>query len=366
MIVDLLEVSEEDLAVVSALTASVFNRVSHPRDTARLRWMLFANPDADEHIPKGWVLRSRGETVGFLGNVLRRLSFCGKDHVIAFTSDFVVTPEYRFHGLKLAKAFFDQGQLDYVACSTGNRNSIPVLRRLGACQIAGADEAALFVLNPAAIASYYLEKKAHGSAFAHAVLPRVLGAASWFKRRLWAESEGSHAIEVRGVARFDDDVDDLYERSHPPDKVTSCRDSMRLNWLFVDGPIDRPCTKIRSAYRDGKLCGYVVTQDRKLGKARLEYRGVRDVFCALDDRLTFAALARHLVQECLEDGMDCLEFENIPAVLISQLASHGAWRRRLAVNPFLLCSKGEDATLLPEKAEMWYLVNSDGDGGGWQ
>lgn len=361
----LLTASDKDLPEVSKLISLVFNRPCRADGVERLRWMLFANPDGQEQIAKGWILRSQNEIVGFLANVVRRMSFLGKDHLVACTANYVVKPSYRFHGLKLAKAFFDQSQVNHLLCSSGSDNSIQILKRFGAQQIVGGDNAALFVFNSAPIVSCFLKKKGHANNFLYAVLGEGFRSANWLKQCFSRKLARDDTITIKEAVSFSDEVNELYKRNRLRDKVVSYRDSKRLNWLFVDGPINRPNTLIRNAYKENRLCGYAVTQDRNIDGCNLKYRRVMDIFYEKDGCSVFDVLIKHLVKESLEDGMDCLEFQSMPEYVISRLASCGAWRRKLSENPFLIYSRDETYSNLANQASKWYLVPSDGDGGGW-
>ncbi len=365
MDIDILEVTEKDLLEVSKLISLVFNKPFRANNVEKLRWMLFSNPDADENIPKGWILKDQNVVVGFLANVIRRMSFFGQDFLVAYTSNYVVDQSHRFHGLKLAEVFMNQDKINFLLCSSGSDNSIKILKRFGAHQIMEADRAAVFIFNSASVMSYYLKKKNYTNELLNALLRKGFGFGNWFKRSFQRKLVWDDTITIKKVMRFNDKVNQLYEKNRLYNKVTSYRDSKRLNWLFVDGPIERSNTLIFNAYKENNLCGYAVTQDRNINGSNLKYRNVRDIFYERDNPLVFDVLVKKLLKESLEDGMDCLEFYNIPNDLISRLISAGAWRRNLSENPFLIYSRNKAYSNLANQASKWYLVPSDGDGGGW-
>lgn len=358
------ELQTEDLAGISALIARVFDR-SAPEDGAeRLHWLLYDNPDARPEVAKGWVLEDSGAPVGFLANVARRMSVSGRDALAGCTAKYVVLPSHRFHGLLLAKTFFSQQGVDLLFCSTGSESSAPVLKRFGAAEIAGGDEAAMFVLRGGPVIGELMRRRGYQGPLARLVSGGA-GAALTLVERVRCSAPACPAdIRVEPLPRFDQRLDDLWMRCEGGYGITSRRDARRMQWLFFDGPSSRPATQIRGAFRGESLEGYIVCQDR--GQTRdVRRREVMDVFMRPDDADTFAALIARALADAEADGMDTLEFRNLPRPLMDRLVGWGARRRLLDVNPFLVKGLNPEFSLPADQATAWYLTPSDGDGAGW-
>lgn len=358
------ELQAEDLAAISALIARVFDRPLSEDGAERLRWLLFDNPDARPEVARGWVLEDDGEPVGFLANVARRMNVSGRDVLAACTAKYVVLPSHRFHGLLLAKAFFAQQGVDLLFCSTGSESSAPVLKRFGAVEIAGGDEAAMFVLRGGPVIGELMRRRGYQGPLARLVSGGA-GAALTLVERVRCGTPACPAdLRVEPLAGFDERLDDLWQRCAGRHGITSRRDARRMQWLFFEGPSSRPATQVSGVFRDERLEGYIVCQDR--GQTRgVRRREVMDVFARPDDADVFAALVARALADAEAQSMDTLEFRNLPRPLMQRLVEWGARRRVLEVNPFLVKGLNPEVALPADQAEAWYLTPADGDGAGW-
>lgn len=358
------EVEERDLEAVSGLIARVFGRPVPADGAARLRWLLFENPDSWPGLASGWILEEAGEPVGFLANVARRMSAGGRDVLAACTAKYVVSAAHRMHGLLLAKAFFEQRGVDLLFCSTASESSAPVLKRFGAAEIAGGNQAAMFVLRGAPVVSELMRRRGYQGTLARIASGGVGAALTVLERVRCRPPQCPAGIRVQPLTGFDGRLDDLWERCESRRLITSRRDARRMQWLFFDGPASRPESKVLGAFRGDRLDGYMVCQDRH------QTRGVRrretmDLFTAVEDEDAVEALVAHALEDAESDAMDTLEFRSLPPPLTEQLVSWGARRRTLEVNPFLAKALNPELRLPAGDAGRWYLSPADGDGAAW-
>jgi len=362
--VQLRELAESDLKAVAALVAEVFDRPVPEDGDARLRWLLFDNPDRTPGVPCGWVLWDGDRPVGFIANVARRMAVGGRDALAACTAKFVVRPSHRFHGLMLAKKFFDQTNVDILLCSTANQTSAPILERFGGRFVAGGDDAVVFVIRAGGVVSEVLRRRGYGETLRKAAAFSAGGVMTLVEtaRRRWPEGSGD--IRVDEIATFDEGLDDLWARAADDYHVHSRRDALRMNWLFRAGPKSRWPTTILGAFRGDRLDGYLVCQDR--GRVEgVRRREVMDVFTRRDDVDVFDALVGEAGRMTAQQKRDTLEFRNLPADRLDRLVAWGARRRKLDVNPFLVRVVNSALDVDPVDASQWYLVPADGDGAGW-
>jgi len=357
------EIEERDLEEISGLIARVFDRPAPADGAARLRWLLFENPDARGGMARGWVLEDGGVLVGFLANVARRMSAAGRDVLAACTAKYVVLPSYRVQGLLLARAYFEQTGVDLLFCSTGSQSSAPVLKRFGAVEIAGGDAAALFVLRGAPVVSELMKRHGYEGALARLVSGGV-GAALTLVERVRCSPPGPRPdVRVELLDRFDARMDEMWERAEGG-RITSRRDARRMQWLYFEGPASRPDTLVFGAFRGQQLVGCLVCQDRAQTRG-VRRREVMDLFTAPEDLDAFDALVAQALSRAEADGMDTLEFRSLPERWMERLTSWGARRRRLEVNPFLVKTLNPELLLPAGEADQWHLSPGDGDGAAW-
>lgn len=356
-------VERGDLPAVAELIATVFERPVPVDGARRLEWLLFKNPDATPETSKGWLLEEGGRPVGFLANVARKMFASGREYLAACTAKFVVLPAYRLQGLLLAKAFFEQKNVDCLFCSTGSEASAPVLRRFGAVEISGGDEAAVFVLRAPPVVHELMRRRGYEGRLARLVSGGVGAALSVVERVRISLPRCPADLRVEPMAGFDEELDGLWKRWQARLPATSYRDSAHLQWLFREGPSSRPTTHLWGTYRGLRLEGYAVCQDRGQ-TAGVRRREVMDLF-APSGADAFEALIGTLIDEAQSDEMDTLEFRSLPGHLMERLAEWGARRRRLEVNPFLVKPVRPGLSLPAQDASAWHLVPADGDGAGW-
>jgi hypothetical protein len=360
--VQLLERSE--LPQAAALIARVYERPLAPDGVEQLEWLLNDNPDASTGVAAGWIVRKDDRVVGLLANVPRRMAVGTREFLAACTAHFVVEPEHRFHGLLLAKAYFEQKNVDALLCSTANEGSGKVLERLGMMPIAGGQAAAVFVLRAGPVVAEVMRRRGHGSLVTAAVAAGAGGAVGVIERVRHRWPAVARGFRVESIEHFDQRVDELWTRRGNEPRVWSVRDARRLNWLFCAGPASRPATRILAAFEGDQMQGYLVTQD-PVRMQSMRRREVMDVFVPGDRPEVFATLIGEAGRIARRDGMDTLELRNLPGTMLAQVAEWGARSRELDVNPFLVKTLADDLLLRPERAENWHLVPSDGDGVGW-
>ncbi len=87
---------------VFALHAKVFGARESQAFRARWRWSQVENLFPAQ--TRRWVLLDRDRVVGFVGTVPQLFRIAGRDVLTHTSSDFMVAPAYRFHGIQLMRA----------------------------------------------------------------------------------------------------------------------------------------------------------------------------------------------------------------------------------------------------------------------
>ena len=102
--VELRVMEDRDLEGVLELYTLVFGQVAQDRFVRRWEWGFGQKNMFPEASPK-WVLTDRGKIAGFLAAIPLPYWINGQEVVAATSADYMVHPDYRFHGIKLMRKF---------------------------------------------------------------------------------------------------------------------------------------------------------------------------------------------------------------------------------------------------------------------
>ena len=225
---------------VFALYAQVFGHEAGAAFRERWSWSLEENLYPEES-PR-WVLEARGRVVGFLAALPQPYWVYGKEMIAHTPCDYVVDPEYRFHGIHLLRAFSDA--CENRVANEDSRDGVPA-EWLGASEVATVHRS-VKVLNARA-----LVPRNAGPAPLH----WAAGLALALSGRLRTPSSPV-AVSITYVfdARFDIFADAL-ARCSP---IMAVKDTRYLRWRY--GPSSPHANRRIGVATDwaGDLTGYVV------------------------------------------------------------------------------------------------------------
>jgi GNAT superfamily N-acetyltransferase len=163
-----------------------------------------------------------------------------------------------------------------------------------------------------------------------------------------------HGLEVRPIAHFGDDMDELGARAAAAYGSHFTRDAAYFEWRYVDSPRDYRCF---GAYRDGSLVGVAVVGHTY--KHGVSAGFLADLVAAPEDGRAVRALASRAVDE-VEGGADAL-------ILLPPRSARQ--RRALIGSGFAPTNKRlrfigkplSDGVQIDESAEAWHFTLGDFD-----
>jgi hypothetical protein len=236
----------EYFAQVIGLYKLVFGGQEAKKFAARRPWSQEHNL-CPQDTPE-WVLLDDNRVVGFLATIPLPY-WIGGELVAAHTpSDYMVHPDYRFHGVKLMQAFF-KACPSCVSCDDMEA-TIKVTKWLGARE-AGSLSRHTNVLNAGALA----ERIGLGAMAAPMLWPAVQ--IMRISRGLWKYGHGP-LEKVHALTEFDGRFDAFFKSRRPSAAAMVAKDQRFLEWRY--GPHSPHKEREIGAIidRKGALSGYVV------------------------------------------------------------------------------------------------------------
>ncbi len=250
-------VSLTDYAALSAFLADFPDDETGSAEAwlSRMRTWWDLNPAFDEALARGWLLREKGEIVGFLGSIPWKFQLDGHETTVFAGTTWRVLPDFRGMSFALKRRQMDE-QVDALHLSTTPRAEVGrLLMKLGYAPMRGGldDEMhSSIILN----VEKMLRLKLNGTPAARAIAISATPALKLLQK-LKSRRLGRCAHEkVRELDRADAAFDDLWERSRARYPSTHVRTSEAINWYCFSTP---GLQKSLLGYFDGgRLAGYIV------------------------------------------------------------------------------------------------------------
>ncbi|MCI0440976.1 MAG: GNAT family N-acetyltransferase [Chloroflexi bacterium] len=292
---------ERDLEGVFSLYETVFGVWGGQLFRNRWEWAHRSHP-LPERSPK-WVLVDGDRVVGFLAAMALPYLIGGKRVVANTTCDYMVHPDYRFHGIKLMREFFRASE-NCVTCDDMEAT-------LKVTQWLGAKPVGPMVRYTKLLDARFLKRRG--------ALSRVPGPLLWPVTQALRLSDGirtgkrAAGITVTPLADFDERFDRFADSLSQQVPAMIARDSAFLKWRY--GP-QSPHKKVSIGAvtdDDGELAGYVVFYvsatpgDENVGH-------IIDIQALpMDDSKTASALMRYAVRNLLKQGAWVAYYRMLPA-----------------------------------------------------
>jgi GNAT superfamily N-acetyltransferase len=230
---------------VIRLYEEVFGKSGARDFAARWRWSQEENGFPAE--TRRWSLMDGEHLVGFLATVPQRFRVAGHEALIHSSCDFMVHPDYRFHGIALMREYFRA--CDNCVSLDDMPATIAVLKMMKAVPI---DNAMRYVrVLDARVAKERVAKLARVPEIAF--LPATWGLAAFDRAR------AVRMPRVEEVRDFDTRFDRFFSTTLEARSISLVRDSTYLSWRY--GPLSPHRSRTIGVVTDaqGELDGYVVS-----------------------------------------------------------------------------------------------------------
>ena len=269
----------------------------------RLTWWWDENPAIPQENEKGWVIRSDGEIVGFLGNVPTLLQVSREMTRVHSTTTWRVAPQHRNLSMKLFFKLMELSRDSLLFDTTPADNVVEILQALKFRQLPIASaHRRVIPLNSGNILRYKLGSGWHKNLAGKMVAP-LWDIARFLHCRVRAELG-----HVRPVERADEQFDLFWEKTKDLFANTNVRTAEVLNW-FCFGNENLP-KGLWGYYANSELRGYMILRNFELKKPgqRLLTLECLDLWCDPDENEVVEALINAACEIARRGGHDLVMF----------------------------------------------------------
>jgi len=302
----------------------------------------------------GWLIEDEGRIVGFFGNVPRIYRLGERRLVAGCATQWGVDPQWRTETRRLAKAYADQGQVDFLLVTTAKRAASRLFLEngYGAVPQPGLDSVLFWVADSQGFLAAAMRRKQWPSFLAQLGAP-ALALFGRAKRRFQAPL----AVERIGRDQLGEDFDTFFERvvAARPDRLLAERDAATLRWSYPDAERVEFLV-VREA---GRLRGFLALFADDAPAIGLKRRKVIDLVAEDDDPRIVDSLLAAAFARTREVGAQVLELVGLPDPVRARARLAGALERRFVSWPAYYKPLTEGLALDAESA--WYLSGLDGD-----
>lgn len=244
--IELGEMDKQDFGQVLALYQGVFGSVYADRFVKRWTWAYEDNLFPEQ--THKWVLKEGDKVIGFLGAIPLPYTIGGKITVAHTPSDYMVHPEYRFHGLKLMKRFFATCP-NCVTCDD-IPTTIKVTEWLGAKLVAPVVSYTKVLDGRALAASKRFSRL---PSFMHRLATPLIRTTDRYVLR------GSSEVSLETVNGFDDRFEEMFEAVSRSARTAVAKDCAFLNWRYGPNSPHAGSEIVIAKSPAGSVLGYAVS-----------------------------------------------------------------------------------------------------------
>lgn len=330
----------------------IFNQVfKKDKDARTLEWKYLRNPHGKSFV---WVAEDgKGELIGSLAFVPRRMCIDGREYPSFLASDGMVYPEWQRRGIfvRLLEIMFENSWASGapLVYAFSGRRSVKGLIRTHWDEVSAVQELVLPLRG-----SHLFKSVIRRLPFSR---PLVGAAGDLLLRqgRLRTFLNRTPGTDIRVVDRFDDAIAEMGMQALSRHRVYLKKDKDYLNWRYIDNPTGRH--RCFAAYQGKDPKGFMVMENA----GGLSY--IVDLIAvdgeAREDLLAFA------VQEGLKGGARmqesmALEGDEVNGLLLSRGFK---CRPRYGLLPFMIKMgpSGDDLKPIVTDPGLWYLSHGDKD-----
>ncbi len=304
----------------------------------------------------GWLIEDEadGRIVGFFGNVPRVYRLGERRLVAGCATQWGVDPQWRTETRRLAKAYAEQGKVDFLLVTTAKRAASRLFLEngYGAVPQPGLDSVLFWVAEARGFLAAAMRRKNWPGLLAGLGGP-MLALHGLATRRFQARL----AVEPIGRDGLGLEFDAFFERvvAARPDRLLAERDAETLRWSYPEA--ER--VEFLVVRQAGGLRGFLALFADDAPAIGLKRRKVIDLLAEDDDPQVIDSLLAAAFERSRRMGAQALELVGLPEAVRARARRAGALERRFLSWPAYYKPLAEGLALDRESA--WYLSGLDGD-----
>jgi GNAT superfamily N-acetyltransferase len=335
----------------------------------RWSWQFARNPfwhASDGRVPV-WIAVDDGRIVGQIAVQVGRLQVERRTLDAGWIVDVMILPSHRGEGLGHRLHDGVASGMDVLVTLTMAPATRRIAERGGSIEVGDVDQFTRWIrLDADTVRRYLLVRTVNHrrarvlvnlacALQAHRALPAFVNPLLRLRDAVKRVPQSASTVEITEVAAFGPDGDRLWAATSSDYPVAFVRDTMYLNWRFVDCPGLRYRKFV--AKRDGATVGYVVL--RLSEPVELSQGFIVDLYAARHDKATLTALVRHSLA-FFGDAVATVECATSVPEHRAVYRKHGFVRTRTE-HPTVVCRDPTLRARLEELADDWLLSKGDHD-----
>jgi len=333
-----------------ALYAEVFGDGNLERSRRRYDWQYFENPNTPDDGPVIWMAREGDNLLGQMATMPFPMWWGDREVRASAGNDYFVRKSAQGRGIGIALSNRWADEVDVALALGLTPSSYPLFRKI--FTDVGPVPSYLKILDASAVV------RRKWGAFAGSVAGPLVGLGlALISRR----PEQARDVEVRAVATFDDEYDDLWLRARASFATCVRRDARYLRWKYLACPFRQ--YRVLEARKSGTLSGYAVLREE--GEASFRRGVIADLFCDTEDQSTQDALLAAAIADFSTKRMARIEVYCFNARLAAALRRHGFRSGATAVQYCVAFRGTPDANAVTrpvlDAVKNWNLYIGDGD-----
>lgn len=287
------------------------------RDRFRLWWDN--NPVFSDAFEKGWVLKNRGDIIGFLGNFPTHFQLAGKPVIANNATTWRVSPNYRKYSLRLLYKQIDYSKETLLFMTTPSETVSRVAQTLKYQSIQrGHQRTSVLITNFEKVLATFLFEKGVSRRVAKGLAP----AFNFIQRFRLSPSPKGGEIEVREIFKADSSFDELWKRTRNRYAHTNIRTAEVINWYCFGSQNFRK--KLFGVYRKDRLLVYAIFanyQDEKLNRLQC-----LDFWGEPGEKVAVNCLVNSMREYAQKHSIDLIKFQGFSRELSSLFQELGLFK----------------------------------------
>jgi len=344
---------------------SLFRKIRMPSESIEA-WKSYrkspALKKAGKDFPFGWVLEAESNIVGYLANVPMMYSYKGSEVFVAAARAYIVAPEYKSHGLKLALKYFKQQEVAALLNTTANESSAAVFKYFKAKPVPQDhySEVLFMVFNSwRFLRAFFIKCRFPGSIASGAalLLSPLFKIITLLKQKNAYSSRKDLLLKRVCVDEIGEEFDKLWAIKREQDVFYTDRSVAVLQWRINIAPAHY---HMYGAYLKDKFLGYILLKIEHVEHLNLKRCLIIDIFGDFKNDENLVILISKLVGEVRDLKVDTLEIIGFPKAIREIVKRFLPFKRIIPNWPYFKFMT-QDLKTACHDSNFWYVSLIDGD-----